>query len=112
MSNFTTDRDIGRPRGKISPVGETGRGVLSFEVRQPEPVETTIGRSRNLLGHFSAIHRQWKPGDGERCKLCPAAECEARRFRRDFCTVCVPDYIEREAAGQFSLVAWRKENGL
>jgi hypothetical protein len=113
MSNFTTDRDIGRPRGKISPTGETGRGVLSFEVPQPKPVETTIVRCWNAFGHFTAIHRQWRPGDRGNCRLCPLAECESRRLSHDFCTVAVPDKIPSETADQFSLIAaWREEKEL
>jgi hypothetical protein len=55
----------------------------------------------------TAMMRGWKPGDPQRCRLCPRAECTADA--NDYCLVAVPDYVPNHECGMFSLARWRAE---
>jgi hypothetical protein len=42
---------------------------------QPHPYRTRVGYHPVIGGDVTLIHRWWRPGDTERCALCPAGLC-------------------------------------
>ncbi len=46
--------------------------VLSI---QPLPELVRVCHKRTSVGWVTAISRDWAPGEGERCMLCPAEHC-------------------------------------
>jgi hypothetical protein len=42
---------------------------------QPKPYRTRVGYHPIPGGTVTLIHRWWRPGDAERCGLCPAGSC-------------------------------------
>ncbi len=51
-------------------------------------------------GVATIIMRTWEPGDTDRCRLCPADQCNGRG--RTACMVVALEYVEAEAAWLFS----------
>lgn len=71
------------------------------ETGQPRPIGLWLATSK--AGDSTVIVRAWKPGDTDRCGLCPESTCSARQ---NVCVVMVDD--EYVADDQAAL--WRRDD--
>lgn len=64
---------------------------------QPLPAALSVARMTVAGRPITAIMRHWKPGDAERCRLCPRHLCEVNSAGA--CLVLVPQHVaDHEAA--------------
>jgi hypothetical protein len=71
---------------------------------QPSPVYAQLV----VLGDRTAIMRRWRPGDTERCQLCPVGTCVAYQ---NACLLGVPGLVEGDEALLFSTIGLRRNGG-
>jgi hypothetical protein len=91
--------------------GKDPKAVRSIPL-QPEPVDWMAIEAGAGGVDFTSVAREWRPGDEQRCQLCPLERCMARKLRRYSCIVAVPDSIPRDQVRMFSLTDWLKERGI
>lgn len=62
---------------------------------QPLPIDTRVVRFVSSNGDFSSVLRRWRPGDSERCRLCPTGKCWAQD---DLCLIAVNRFVATDEA--------------
>jgi hypothetical protein len=79
---------------------------------QPEPVDWMVVNAGRGHAEFTAIYREWNPGDEHHCRLCPLERCMARKYRRHSCIVGVPELIPDDEIKTFDLGEWMRRHDL
>lgn len=78
--------------------GEGNAVVLSL---QPMPKAVRVSHFQSQQGWVTAISRDWAPGDGERCKLCPVDHCELDSRGKN-CLRQFEGFVQPESAPLFA----------
>jgi hypothetical protein len=67
--------------------------VVAFP-SQPMPSHLHMAWTKVGGTTVTSIMRTWKPGDVERCKLCPLGQCIARQSGVNHCLVVVSEHVK------------------